>query len=576
MDKKTRITVIGTVIVILLILTVAGVYLIKRFTPNKDRVSINNFFEISKSQFMITLDDKLYEKKGLWAGGRPYLEMDMIVELFNHRFYWDEKEEILTYTTPTEIIKFSPDKNSYLINGKETDVSYPIVKLEKKVVYIDMEYLSKTSDLTYQSFEDPNRVMIQHQWGDYLYSDVTDNTVLRTGNSIKYEILADLLEGSKVRYIDAGGNQQNGFVKVMSEDGVPGYVQAKYLTESYYEKIQSNYAAPEYTSIGRKEPVYLGWQLLYTKDSIPHLEAAASKAKEMNTIAPCWFYLNNSKEGTLDSYANADYVKRAHNLGLEVWATYKNDNIEGVFSCTEDSYTLLSSTKSRSNLIASMIKSTEDYNLDGINVDFELLSKETGPHFIQFLRELSVLCRNKGIVLSVDNYVPASYNAFYDLEEQGEIVDYVVIMSYDEHYSGSEEAGSVASIGYVQKAAEDTVQLVDPNKVIMGVPFYSRLWKEYEKDGKIKVEVESNLSMASADELVATRGLKPKWDEETAQYYIQYKLDGVRYRAWLEEEKSLKTKVSAMQKAGVAGVAAWKLGDEKEGTWKVIKKTMEP
>lgn len=576
MDKKTKITVIGTTIAILIILSVAGVYLIQKFTPNKDRVSISDYFDVSSSQFMITLDDKLYEKRGLWSEGRPYLGLEMVQELFNHRFYWDEKENILVYTTPTEIVNFFPDENYYMENEKKIEVSYPIIKLEKETVYLDMEYLAFTSDLAYQTYENPNRVMIQYQWGDYLYSDVLEDTVMRISNSIKSEILMDLAQGSKIRYIDSGGSQENGFVKVISQDGILGYVQTKYLTESYYEKIESNYVAPEYTSLQRKTPIYLGWQLLYTKDSVSNLEIAAAKAKEMNTVAPCWFYLNSSKEGTLLSYANAEYVKKAHELGLEVWATFKNDNLEDVFSGTKDTYTLLKSTKARTKLVASIVQAAKDYNLDGVNIDFEMLSKETGPHFIQFLRELSVFCRNEKIVLSVDNYVPASYNAFYDLEEQGELVDYVVIMSYDEHYSGSEEAGSVASIGFVKKAIQDTIEMVPSNKVIMGVPFYTRLWKESKENGKEKVQVETNLTMAAADELIKKMALKPEWDEETAQYYGEYQKEDVRFRVWFEEEKSLEAKVSLMRKAEVAGVAAWKLGDEKEGTWELIKSIMEP
>ena len=194
---------------------------------------------------------------------------------------------------------------------------------------------------------------------------------------------------------------------------------------------------------------------------------------------------------------------------------------------------------------------------------------ETGPHYIQFLRELSVKCRTNGIVLSVDNYVPASYNAFYDREEQGEIVDYVIIMGYDEHHSRSETAGSVASIGYTREALENTLEEVPAEKIIMGIPFYTRLWREATIDGVTSLSSEA-LSMASAESVIEQYGAEPVWDEETGQYYIEYERDGAVYKMWQEEERSIEEKMKVIHDAQIAGVAAWRLGYETPEIWNVI------
>ena len=211
------------------------------------------------------------------------------------------------------------------------------------------------------------------------------------------------------------------------------------------------------------------------------------------------------------------------------------------------------------------------YNLDGINVDFEKIPKDAAVHYVQFLRELSVKCRNNGIVLSVDNYVPAPYNSYYNLTEQGEIVDYVVIMAYDEHYQGSEESGSVSSIGYVNKAIQDTLTMVPAKRTIIAIPFYTRIWKETTEGGTTKVSSEA-YSMEAAWNFMVDRGVEPVWDETTGQYYAEYQEDNVLYRCWLEEEESTEERMKLISEASVAGVSGWKLGLEKKSIWNVIIK----
>ncbi|HCA69421.1 MAG TPA: hypothetical protein DEP17_03095, partial [Lachnospiraceae bacterium] len=196
---------------------------------------------------------------------------------------------------------------------------------------------------------------------------------------------------------------------------------------------------------------------------------------------------------------------------------------------------------------------------------------DTGIHFIQFLRELSVKCRNNGIVLSVDNYVPMPYTAYYDREEQGKIVDYVITMAYDEYHAGSEVAGPVASIGFVKDAVNNTLAEVPKEKTIIAIPFYTRLWKET-ADGEVSSE---SFSMTPAENILKENEAEPKWDEEYGSYYAEYEKDGTVYRMWQEEDKSIEEKLKVIYDADVAGIAAWKLGLEKESTWNVITRYFE-
>ena len=259
-------------------------------------------------------------------------------------------------------------------------------------------------------------------------------------------------------------------------------------------------------------------------------------------------------------------MREAHSRDISVWGLVKNFDT----GTQVDTYKVLSRTSSRDRLIDGLVQEALAFQLDGINVDFETLTVDAGPHFIQFLRELSVKCRNSGLVLSVDNYVPANYNRYYDYVEQGKIVDYVVIMAYDEHTSISENAGSVASISYVENAIADTIAMVPAEKLIVGIPFYTRLWKEVVEEDVTVVSIAETPVMRSAEKIVEDRGITPVWDEETAQYYAEYQENGAIYRIWLEEERSIGEKLVRVMQAGAAGVAAWRLGQEKPEVWSVI------
>ena len=205
-----------------------------------------------------------------------------------------------------------------------------------------------------------------------------------------------------------------------------------------------------------------------------------------------------------------------------------------------------------------------------MNIDFENISLDAGEPFVQFIRELSIPCRKYGIVLSVDNYVPMDHTDHYDRAEQGAVADYVIIMGYDEHYNGSDEAGSVASIGFVEKGIENTVADVPKEKVINALPFYTRIW-ETGADGISSQAV----GMEMAQTYVADHQIATRWDEETCQNYGEFQ-DGDRLcQVWLEDAESIKVKLNIMEKYEIAGVAAWRLGFETADVWDVIGEYMD-
>ena len=229
-------------------------------------------------------------------------------------------------------------------------------------------------------------------------------------------------------------------------------------------------------------------------------------------------------------------------------------------------YAILSSTTVRAKLIEGLVNEALACGMDGINVDFEQISADCGEHFIQFIRELSIPCRKNGLVLSIDNYVPMGGTGHYDREEQGIVADYVIIMGYDEHYAGSKEAGSVASINFVEEGISQTIAEVPANKVINAIPFYTRIWET--SDEGISSQA---VGMDMADEYVRTHNIPVEWNEETCQNYGEYTQNGVLYQVWLEDDSSIEVKLNIMDKYQLAGVASWRLGFEKPEIWNVIE-----
>ena len=291
-----------------------------------------------------------------------------------------------------------------------------------------------------------------------------------------------------------------------------------------------------------------------------HVLELLGNTKGVTTISPTWFKVS-SVEGDVESLASETYVQRAHNYGVEVWALV--DDFTNGINMEE----LLSYTSRRDKLSNELISLAIKYNLDGLNMDFEKIPQAAGNHYIQFLREMSVKCRNNGIILSVDNYVPSAYTSYYDRAEQGVLVDYVVTMAYDEHINGSDGSGSVASIDFVKDAVTNVLKEVPAEKNIIAIPFYTRLWEESAEGVTAKA-----YSMEQAQAILDQNNAEATWDNETMQYYAEYESGGNIYKIWLEEEKSLEEKLKVIMDNNVAGIASWKLGLEKSSVWSVILK----
>lgn len=557
MDKKIKLISAVVVVIIIGLMTAFFIY---KFSPSKEVMELSEYYNLtSEEEMAVILQDTISDEKGLYSDGIPYISYSMVKELFNNKFYWDANEHIMILTRPQEIIKIQPDTAEITVNKGSVAKEYVVVKMHNDIPYIAMPYVQEMSDITYKTYELPNRIVVKYKWGiNELAATVKKKTVIRLEDSIKSKILAEISPGDEVICVDTGETISRGFSKIISEDGVIGYVKTKKLNESSYRTTESSFVKPEYVHITKDYDICMAWHQVTNASANGGLLNLLNSTKGVNTISPTWFSVKDNK-GNISSLADETYVQRAHNAGVEVWGLCSD------FSKDIDIAVVLSNTTSRERLENKLLSMAIEYNLDGLNIDFENIKEESGEDFIQFVREMAVKCSNNGIVLSINNYVPVSYREYYNYEEQGEVADYVVIMAYDEHYSGSEEAGSVSSIGFVNDAVSKITGMVSEERVIMALPFYTRLWK-LSNEGLTSAAY----SMSGAQSILDDRGVKPSWDTATGQYYAEYQEGGATFQIWLEEEKSIEEKLKAVTQGGVHNVSFWRLGFEKTEVWNTV------
>lgn len=559
--KKKMIPFLIAVALIIIIGGVAfGSKIIEKYSYSKERADLNAYYQNSSEEDVaIVLHNEIIEERARVFDGVYYLDLDTVHTYLNDRFYEDKEENLLLYTVPTDIIRTQIGSSVREQESGNDDMGYVIARYEEDTLYIAIDYVKEYTNFSYEVFTTPNRIQLDTAFEEFQTAEIKKDTAVRVKGGVKSDILTDVTKGDKVTILE----QMETWSKVKTQDSVIGYVENKRLGDLRSELPipVTDYVEPEYTSITRDYKINLGWHVVAGVGGNDTLESVTANTEGLNVISPTWFKLCDN-EGGFTTFASSDYVDKAHAMGLEVWALI--ENIE--YKDSIDMYEILSSTSTRAKLINDLIRTVQEYDIDGINVDFEQISMDCGEHYVEFLRELSIPCRENGIVLSVDNYVPTGYTEHYDREEQGMVADYVIIMGYDEHYAGSPEAGSVASINFVEEGIEQTVAQVPPEKVINAVPFYTRIWET--TGDSISSQA---VGMEMAEEYVAAHNIEVEWDDETCQNYGEYTDGDTLYQVWLEDEESIRVKLNIMDKYQIGGVASWRLGYEKPSIWDEIE-----
>ena len=557
MRKAAKAVFKALIVLALVCAAAAGIRIGKKYMPSKEAADIRELFPAEGNRVSIVLNEEVQEAEGLYEEGQIYLPLDWVNDNLNERFYWDSGERLLVYALPDRIVYADEDtmgSGGHLLLAKEEGI------------YLSAGLVSGYTDIRTVYFENPavheekedsvsaKRIFIDSRWEEEQQAVLKSDGMIRQLGGVKSPVITEAAKGTEVKIL----NEMDSWSYVRTDTGFMGYIQNRKLKDRTAVMPQSTFQAPVYESQSLGERVSLVWHQVTNQESNGKFDEMFDGVKGVNVVSPTWFALTDN-QGNFSSLANGEYVKKAHDRGMQVWALLDN------FSKDVQTEVLLSSTATRAKLISGLMEEVLRYDIDGLNLDFESLKPEAGAHYIQFIRELSISCRENGIILSVDNYVPSAYTEFYNRKEQGIVADYVIVMCYDEHYAGG-EMGTVSSLDYVKNGMKNTMESVPKEKVIGAIPFYTRIWTE--ADGKTTSRA---VGMTAAQKWIDENQVSLEWQEDLGQYFGKLEgEDGSTEYIWMEDARSLELKREAVDSSGAAGVACWKLGFESDEIWDVI------
>ncbi len=584
--RSSKGLVILAVVVVLLIAAVFGAY--KIFGPTHNMEDLEKYFFLTENsvtgtsqagpdEYAIVMEDEMldqYTTRGETAetqarylsraykkDGAVYLGLDLIYYNIDERFYWNENEKTLLVTNALDKVRAGLDETGYYFNGEKIASGQPVVIEVGSTVYVDSRFVDSYSDVSIKVLENPRRVYISKTGVDKEFCEAKSKTPLRIRGGIKSNVVVDIEKGEKLQVI----SDEDDWLEVINEQGFLGYIRTGKVGNRHTEMVESDYDEPEYTSMNTGQTIKLGWHGVYNKSDNDELDNITVFEQGMNVISPTWYSINYS-DGTVGIQSDADYVSKAHSKGYLVWALLDIDPRTEGESFYQLTGRVMGSSAAREKIISTVMADMAEKGIDGINVDIETVNSDGNRDYIQFLRELSIECRKAKKYLTVDNYTPYANNAnIYHIEEQGRICDYVVIMGYDD-YVGTGEVGPNASVPFVEKSAKITESILDMKKVIYAFPFYTRIWYREGENGQPTRE---EYGINDALEIAASHG-DLTWDEETGYNSIIYQNYNTNVYIWLEDEHSLEAKFKALSQYDLAGVAFWKLGQERPAMWDAI------
>ncbi|MBP5197720.1 MAG: SH3 domain-containing protein [Lachnospiraceae bacterium] len=560
---------VPVLVALFLIFCIAGYYGIKivadKYSYSKERVDLNEYYGVDDESRRLILGNEITDEYLRVRDGICYWEIDKVREYLNDVFYVSEDEQMILFTDAVKTYETAFGSEVINEGGQERDLGFVGCFKEGDTLYVALDYVKIFTNFEYSL--NPHTVVLKNTWGEKTLSDIAKDTKLRVKGGIKSEIMVDLLKGDEVEVVD----KMETWSKVKTSDGYLGYVENKFLDNERVlaETPVTDYAAPVRNDIIMDGKVCLGFNAIGGVGGNDTFFDAASEGTAMNVIAPTWFSINDNEGGFRD-FSSPAYVANAHGKGLKVWAVWDDFNYKNENKADVDINEVLKKSSSRRKLEEGIVSKATSLGIDGVNLDFEKITSAGGVHYIQFLRELSILCSEAGLVLSTDNYPPKDFNTYYRLDVQGKVCDYVVIMGYDEHWHGSENPGSVASLNYVSEGITKTAEKMPAGKIINAVPFYTILWKT-----ENTTVTDSYITVENTADFISRMPVSYEWDEECGQNYAEWQSGDAFYQIWIEDANSLSAKLNVMDANDVGGVAVWRLGYGNATVWSLLDVYMQ-
>lgn len=486
--------------------------------------------------------------------GQVFVRYEFANQYVSDTIFYDEAEKVLTLTNVREVVRLYEGENQITFAGVSGNY---ILKLENEGLYISANLLEELFGVTVEQGSNERLFIATNNAQEQKIAVTKKKASLRTHAREKSTVIEQLGKGERV-YVYS---EEDGFVRVRSEQGIVGFLPSSEVKD---EEIVDKISIPEveqWEINPLKETVKLVWDQVSTKSEKDWTKGKYAAITNINVIAPTWFSFGD-EAGTLEDRGLKSYVDAAHNRGTQVWPILSHN-----FENTGLTKTILSSTNKRQYVIDQVIQYARTYGFDGINIDIENIQTETSDVWVQFMRELYPQLKAQGLIVSVDVYMPSEWSNHYEREKVAASSDYFMVMAYDQHWSGSEEAGSVSEIPWVENGIQKNLEEVPKEKLVLGIPFYTRLWIERSNGLNVK-----SYSMASIQEVISSWGVLPIYDEASGQNYVEHVQEDGIYKVWLEDYESISKRIALMEKYELAGYGAWRLGYETSDIWDILKK----
>jgi spore germination protein YaaH/nitrogen fixation protein len=532
-----------------------------QFVQNKERV-VAEFNEINKPVFY---QGDFYPISAVGEKESLKLPLALIQDWIDPSIIYEKSSDSVIITTEHKVLRFKTSQLDAFMNEKPYKLHVPVEK-QGDIFYVPVKPLQELFAVDIRESDQGGVILVKQgdslKWGKHMNDKVAP---LRTGPSIRDPIVTELQPDEEVMI----WSEQDEWFEVQRANGYSGYI----------SKSRIAIERTEVVPVGQSEEAYVPWKPLEGKLNLTW-EHVISRNPDttklpaltgLNVVSPTWFSLADG-EGNIKNIADLSYVKWAQSRNYQIWAIFSNG-----FD-PDRTAKALSSYDTRMKIIKQLLSFAKMYQLQGINIDFENVYLKEKENLVQFVKEMTPLMHEQGLVVSLD-VTPKSTNEmwsmFYDRPALVKVLDYMMVMTYDEHWATSPKSGSVASLPWVESSLTRLLKedQIPPSKLVLGVPFYTRVWTEETKDGKTKVSSEA-YSMAGVQKLISDKKLTPVFLPEVGQNYVEYTEGNKRIRIWIEDEVSMKSRIELVNKYDLAGVASWRRGFERQEIWQVIQDTL--
>lgn len=544
-----------------LLLIGVGVITTMMYMPSSEKVDPLTYFnEFKEGQENMVIEDQrvAIEKPVVIQDGVLYVSQEVARNYIDKTIFYDAQEGIMTITTPQDVIRLYRNGTTMKVNGVEQQIEHPILEFEGRG-YLPESFLEERYDFTIEAGKDGK---LQLASLTNIAKDqaqvMAKKSELRTHPDRKALITEEVKKGAQLTVYRI----ENGYARVRSENGIVGYIPESAIEIIGKTEVTQHYEPKELEAIANPldGKVRLVWDQLTVKTTGDWNSKKYTRIKDANVISPTWFEFEDG-EGKLIDRGSKVYVEQAHARGLQVWPLMSHNFVE-----TNLTREVLTRTSSRQCVIDQLLKAADLYGFDGINIDIENVQEDFGDEWVQFMRELTPQMKQKGLTVTVDVYMPSAWSGHYQRDQVAEIVDYFIVMAYDQHWGTSKVAGPVAGLDWVEEGLAMNLQEVPNDKLVLGMPFFNRIWEESNEGVTSKA-----YGIEGANSVVKQWGVPVILDEVTGLHYAEITKNNKRYRVWLEDEYAIQKRIDLINTHELAGYAGWKLGLESDGVWEILK-----